>query len=801
MVRRIEKAAVIGSGIMGGGIAALLADAGVETLLFDIVPFNLTDEEKKDPKARYRIVQAGFDNMMKAKPALIMDKSNAARISLCNLEDDFDKLKDCDLIVEVVVENLKVKQELFQKIDKIRKPTAVVTSNTSGLPLKEMSKNCSDAFKEHFMGTHFFNPVRYMHLLELIPGEKTKKEILDFIAEFGEKRLGKGIVWAKDTPNFIGNRIGVHEIMTVMQLLESEGITIDEVDAIMGPAMGRPKTAIFKLSDMVGLDTIHHLAENSYQLLANDERRDVYKVPAWFNKMIENKWLGDKTKQGFYKKEKTPEGKKLSLVLDPAKLEYREAAKPEFESVSAAKKLPTAAQKIKAIVWGNDKAAKFAWKLSALGAIYAANRIPEIADSIVEIDNAMTWGYNLELGPFQAWDAIGVKESVERMEKEGMKVPENVKKMLASGATSFYKVENGKEFYYDLVNGGYKEVKKSAAAISLFNLKGAGKEIKKNESVSLVDLGDDVFCIEFHTKMNAINGQIVDFMAEAIDYVLKNGAGVVIGNQAGGMPGAFSAGGDLAYMGSLAKDKKWSEIDKFIANVHAGLMKAKYAPIPVVAAPYGMTLGGGCEVCLNADRIVAHSELYMGLVEIGAGLLPGGLGMLNLWKKYIKAVPKAAKITDLAGLFLPCFMSVAQAQVTMSAFEAQKKGFLSAKDRIVFNRDLLIGEAKKEVLRMVDEGYAPPKKEKFVVIGREALGMVEAEMLNMRIGMYITPHMEFIAKKIAFVMSGGDVPSGTEITEEQWMKQEREAFVELWQTENTQKMAAHILQTGKPLFI
>ncbi|HOR93221.1 MAG TPA: 3-hydroxyacyl-CoA dehydrogenase/enoyl-CoA hydratase family protein [Spirochaetota bacterium] len=801
MVRRIEKAAVIGSGIMGGGIAALLADTGVNTLLFDIVPFNLTDEEKKDPKARYRIVQAGFDGLMKAKPAAFMDKSNASRISLCNLEDDFDKLKECDLIIEVVVENLKIKQDLFQKLDKIRKPTAIVTSNTSGLPLKEMSKNCSDAFKEHFMGTHFFNPVRYMHLLELIPGEKTKKEVLEFIADFGEKRLGKGIVWAKDTPNFIGNRIGVHEIMTAMKLLESENITIDEADAIMGPAMGRPKTAIFKLSDMVGLDTIHHLAENSYQLLEKDERREVYKVTPWFNKMVENKWLGDKTKQGFYKKEKTPDGKRLSLVLDPVKMEYREAQKPEFESVSAAKKLPTAAEKIKAIVWGKDKAAQFAWKLTAYDAIYAANRIPEIADSIVEIDNAMTWGYNLELGPFQAWDAIGVKESVERMEKEGMKVPENVKKMLASGATSFYKVENGKEYYYDLVNGGYKEVKKSEAAISIFNLKGAGKEVKKTNSISLIDLGDGVFCFEFHSKMNAINGEIVDFMLANIDYVKENGVGAVIGNQAGGMPGAFSAGGDLAYMGSLAKAKKWSEIDKFIANVHTSQLAAKYAPIPVVAAPYGMTLGGGCEVCLNADRIVAHAELYMGLVEIGAGLLPGGLGMMNLWRKYLKSVPKAAKITDLAGLFLPCFMAVAQAQVTMSAFEAQKKGFLGAKDRIVFNRDLLIGEAKKEVLRMVDEGYAPPKKEKFAVLGREAQGMVDAEMLNMRIGMYITPHMEFIAKKIAWVMSGGDVPSGMEIDEAHWLKLEREAFVELWQTENTQKMAEHILQTGKPLFI
>jgi len=801
MVRRIEKAAVIGSGIMGGGIAALLADTGVNTLLFDIVPFNLTDEEKKDPKARYRIVQAGFDGLMKAKPAAFMDKSNASRISLCNLEDDLNKLKECDLIIEVVVENLKIKQDLFQKLDKIRKPTAIVTSNTSGLPLKEMSKNCSDAFKEHFMGTHFFNPVRYMHLLELIPGEKTKKEVLEFIADFGEKRLGKGIVWAKDTPNFIGNRIGVHEIMTAMKLLESENITIDEVDAIMGPAMGRPKTAVFKLSDMVGLDTIHHLAENSYQLLEKDERREVYKVTSWFNKMIENKWLGDKTKQGFYKKEKTPDGKRLSLVLDFAKLEYREAQKPEFESVSAAKKLPTAAEKIKAIVWGKDKAAKFAWKLTAQDAIYAANRIPEIADSIVEIDNAMTWGYNLELGPFQAWDAIGVKESVERMEKEGMKVPDNVKKMLASGATSFYKVENGKEYYYDLVKGGYKEVKKSEAAISIFNLKGAGKEVKKNNSISLIDLGDGVFCFEFHSKMNAINGDIVDFMLANIDYVKENGVGAVIGNQAGGMPGAFSAGGDLAFMLGLARAGKFDEIDGFIRKVHTGIMATRYSNYPVVAAPYGLTLGGGCEVCLSADRIVAHADLFMGLVEIGAGLVPGGCGMINLWRRFITSKPEDAKVTDYGGFFLNAFMAVAQAKVSNSADQARTRGFLGAADRIVMNRDNLIGEAKKEVLKMVDDGYAPPIKKNIPVFGREAHGMVWAEMNNMKVGGYITPHMEFIAKKICICMSGGDVPCGTAVSEEHLMTLEREAFVDLWKTENTQKMAENIMTTGKPLFL
>lgn len=797
MIRRIDKAAVIGSGIMGGGIAALLADSGVDTLLLDIVPPNLTDAEKKDPKARNKIVQTGFDNLMKAKPALVMDKENTKRITIGNLEDDINKLKECDLIIEVVVENLKIKQQLFAKVEKVRRADAIITTNTSGLPLQEISKGLSKQFKEHFMGTHFFNPVRYMHLLELIPGPNTKKEILKFMAEFGEKKLGKGIVWAKDTPNFVGNRIGVYSIVDILPTMKEMGMTIPEVDAIFGPAMGRPKTAIFKLSDMVGLDTINHLADNSFELLKKDERREAYKLPEWFKKMIANKWFGDKTKQGFYKKEITPDWKKKTLVLDLDKLEYKEAPKVTFPCLEEAKKKKTAAEKINAVVWGDDKAAKFAWKVTASGCIYAANRIPEIADNITEIDNAMVWGYNNELGPFQTWDAIGVKKSVARMQKEGMKVPNNVKKMLAKGAKSFYKTERGKEYYYDLVRGGYKEITRNPSAILLKNC----KEVSKNPSTSLIDIGDGVFNFEFHTKMNAINFEMIESTVKALEYVGKNGVGMVIGNQAGGMPGAFSAGGDLAFMGAAAKAGKFKEINDGIALLHDAMQAIRYSKFPVVAAPYGMTLGGGCEYCLASHRIVAHTETYIGLVEIGAGLLPGGLGMLNFWRKVISNVPKAVKFSDIPAYFLPCFMSVAQAQVAMGAFEARKKGMLGPQDRIVFNRDLQIGEAKKEVLKMVEEGFVPPMREPVLVAGREVQGMVLAEMLNMKSGNYITPHMEHIAKKIAFVMSGGDVIQGTRIPEEQWMRQEREAFVDLWRTENTQKMADHILATGKPLMI
>ncbi|MDO9265165.1 MAG: 3-hydroxyacyl-CoA dehydrogenase NAD-binding domain-containing protein [Desulfosalsimonadaceae bacterium] len=801
MQRRIRKVAVIGSGIMGGGIAALLAGAGVEVLLLDIVPFNLTDDEKKDPKARNRMVQAGYDAALKSKPPLFYDKKDASMISIGNLEDDFNKLADCDWIIEVVVENLKIKKELFKRIEGVRKPGSVISSNTSGIPLKDMSADLNKEMRQHFLGTHFFNPVRYMHLLELIPGEETLPEVLDFISSYGEVMLGKGIVWAKDTPNFVGNRIGIHGIGKAMQIMLEDGLTIPEVDAIFGAPMGRPKTAIFKTSDLVGLDTMSHVSTNTYDLCVADEERNTFIVPDFVKKMVENKQLGNKTKGGFYKKELTPEWKTIRKVINPATGEYEEYGKVEFPCLDAAKKAATTAEKLQAVVYGDDKGAKYAWKVAVAGFIYSANRIPEISDTIVEIDNAMKWGYNFEMGPFESWDAIGVAKSVAKMEAEGMTVPANVKKMLASGATSFYKLEGSKRMYFDFASDSYKEIKTSPKAIVLADLRANGKVVKSVPSCSLIDLGDGVYNIEFHSKMNALNGEMLDFMKEAGEYVRQNGVGMVIGNQAGGMPGAFSAGGDLSYMLGLAKAGKFDEIDTFIKGVHEGIMGTKYAPYPVVAAPYGLALGGGCEICLSADRIVAHTDLFMGLVEIGAGLVPGGGGMIHLWRNYIDSAPTIAKITDLGGLFVQAFMCVAQAKVSSSAADARNNGFLRPTDRIVANKDNLIGEAKKEVLKMVDDGYAPPKKKKTAVFGREAQGMIWAEMLNMKSGGYITPHMEFIAKKIAVCLAGGDVPQGTLVDEEHLMTLEREAFVDLWRTENTQKMAENIMKTGKPLFL
>ena len=799
MSRKIKQAAVIGSGVMGGGIAALLASAGIKTLLLDIVPFDLTDEDKKDPVARNRIAKAGFDTILTSKPSLLMQKKDASLISIGNLEDDFNKLADCDWIIEVVVENLKIKQDLFKRIEPVRKAGSIVSSNTSGIPLKSMSEGLSLEFKQHFLGTHFFNPVRYMHLLEIIKGKETLPEFLSFMGDFGERLLGKGIVWAKDTPNFVGNRIGVQGMVKAMQLMVQEGLTITEVDALFGQAMGRPKTAMFKTTDLVGLDTMGHVAKNTYDLVTEDEERDSFVIPEFVDKMIEKNLLGKKVKSGFYKTELTPEWKIIRKVINPETFEYEEYSKPDFPCLAAAKKAKTLPEKMKAIVYGDDRGSAYAWKAVASQLIYSANRIPEISDTIVEIDNSMKWGFNFEMGPFETWDAIGVAEAVAKMEQNNLTVPEKVKKMLAAGNPTFYRTENGKALFYDFAAETYKEVAVSKTIVSLKVLKGADKLIKTCPSASLIDLGDGVFNFEFHTKMNALNGEIIEFMHEALDYVDDNGAGLIIGNQAGGMPGAFSAGADLKFMANLAKEKKYAQMDAFLASGQAGMQRARYSSFPVVAAPYGMTLGGGCEICLGADRIVAHAELFMGLVEIGVGLLPGGGGCLNLYKKLTAGIPDAVTDLDLTKFFLPAFMSIAMAKVSMSAAEARSNGFLGPKDRIVFNRDYQIGEAKKEVLKMLDEGYAPPMKRQLKVAGNAAQGMVHAELFNMQSAKYVSEHDVFLAKRIAFVISGGDVRANSLVDEELILQLEREAFVDFWKQEKTIARVEHMLRTGKPL--
>jgi 3-hydroxyacyl-CoA dehydrogenase len=543
-----------------------------------------------------------------------------------------------------------------------------------------------------------------------------------------------------------------------------------------------------------------HVAKNSYDLCPDDEQRDTLLLPEFITTMVDKKMLGNKTQGGFYKTELTPEWKKLRKVLNVDTLEYEDLERPTFPCLDQAKKKALLEEKIACVLKGDDKGAKFAWKCQANAFQYAANRVPEIADTIVEIDNAMKWGYNFQMGPFETWDAYGVEQAVERMKDEGLDVPENVTQMLAKGVTSFYKLENGIRYYFDFVSGEYKTVPVSKNMVSIAAAKGNNKTVFENASASFVDIGDDVLCLEFHTKMNAINAEIVDSIGKALDYVEENGAGLVIGNEAGGMPGAFSAGADLAFVSKLCHEKKYADIDAFLAKGQAGIQRAKYAPFPVVAAPYGMVLGGGCETCLGADRIVAHSELFMGLVEIGVGLLPAGGGCMNLWKKYVDALPgKTVKEVELAKLFVPAFMKIAMAAVSMSAVQARDNGFLGLADRIVMNRDNLVGEAKKEVLKMVDDGYVPPMKKKIKVMGNAGQGMVNAELFNYLNGKFMSEYDAFLARRIAYVVSGGDVGEGSEITEEAILKLEREAFVDFCKEEKTIARIDHMLKTGKPL--
>jgi 3-hydroxyacyl-CoA dehydrogenase len=705
----------------------------------------------------------------------------------------------CDWIVEVVVENLKIKQDLLKRIEAIRKQDTIVSTNTSGIPLKAMSKGRSKEFKQQFLGTHFFNPVRYMKLLEIIPGEETLPETLEFMSDFGERILGKGIVWAKDTPNFVGNRIGVQGMVKVMQLMLEEGISIAEVDAIFGPAMGRPRTGMFKTADIVGLDTLAHVAKNTYEMIEGDEDRDSFVLPEFVNTMIAKNLLGKKSQSGFYKTELTPDWQKIRKVIDPATLEYEEAKRPELPCLDEARNAKTLPEKMKTVVYGEDKGAKFAWKAVAGNLIYAANRIPEISDTIVDIDNAMKWGFNLEMGPFETWDAIGLKASVARMQKDGFEVPDKIQEMLKDGHTSFYKTRNGTVFFFDFESQNYKERIVSKNIVSLASLKALEKVVKTSDSATLIDLDDGVFCLEFHTKMNSLNQQIIEALHEAGEFVDSEGIGLVIGNQAGGMPGAFSAGANLDDVVAAAKDNQYDGIELMVRDLQYGLQDLRYASFPVVSAPYGLTLGGGCEVCLASDKIVAHAELYMGQVEIGVGLIPAGGACLNLMKKFLSSMPDVVTDFDVAKFFLPVFMAIAMAKVSTSAADARANGFLGPRDRIIFNRDYLISEAKKDVLKMVDEGYAPPPKRKIKVLGQAAQGMVNAEISNMLNGKFISEYDAFLAKKIAYVISGGDVRDNAQIEEDVILTLEREAFIELLKEEKTLARIDHMLATGKPL--
>jgi 3-hydroxyacyl-CoA dehydrogenase len=802
----IKKAAVLGAGVMGANIAAHLTNAGIECYLLDIIPFELTEDDKKkgltekSPAWRNRFAANGLAGATKSKPASFYAKSNASMIRIGNFEDDLKLLADCDWVCEVVVENLKIKQELFAKLEKIVKPNCIVSTNTSGLPIKDISAKFGAALKKHFLGTHFFNPPRYMKLMEIIPGAETDKEIVAYMTKFSEEVLGKGAVICNDVPNFIGNRIGVYDLSNAVRVMMEKDMKIEDVDAIVGMALGRPGTAIFGTMDLVGLDIGLHVSKNLYDAVPNDECRDIFQSAEFLDKMIANKWLGNKTKGGYYKKVKDEKGKNVKMAIDWKTLEYHPAQKPKFESISAAKKKADdgVAAMMKIAFNGEDKAGEYVREYLCNNFIYSANRIPEICDTIVEIDNAMKWGYNQQLGPFESWDAVGVKEAVEVMKKLGKKVPAKIEEMLKKKCTSFYKVDSkGVKSYYDFKKKGYVKMDENPKIILLPGLKERKKIVKENVAASLVDIGDGVVCLEFHTKMNSISADMIQMISESCDIVNKDFTGMVVANHDQRM---FSAGADIFGVLCAISEKQWDDLEKMVAGLQNALMKMKYLPKPVVTAPAGMALGGGCEIAMHGDYCLANGETYMGLVEVGVGVLPAGGGCKELLVRLTEGIPSGCVE---AGMNLQynigkAFENIATAKVATSAQEAQELGFIRKTCAINMSRDMQIYEAKQIVLGM-SKFYKPPKPALIPVMGENFRGLVEGIIMNMYYGKYISDYDLFVSRKIAYVLSGGDCPEGTYVTEQEILDLEREAFISLCGQQKTQDRISAMLSTGKPL--
>ena len=797
---RIEKAAVLGAGTMGAQIAAHLANAGIPTLLLDIVPRELTPEEAargltlEAKEVRCRIARAGLEAAQKAKPAAFFTPERAALVSVGNFDDDLAKLKDCDLIIEAVVENLEIKRRLYEQVEQHRRPGAVVASNTSGIPLRQLAEGFAEDFRAHFLGTHFFNPPRYMKLLELIRTEWTKPEVSCAMYGFLDQRLGKGVVIAKDRPNFIANRIGTYGAMVTIKTMLEDGYSIEEVDKLTGQTVGRPKTATFRTFDLVGLDVFTHVVKNLYEALPEDEEREVFVAPEFLTQMVERKLLGNKTKGGFYRKVKGEQQE--ILTLDIAKLEYRPQEKVKFPALEMAKNIEDTRERLKSLVWSQDRAGAFLWKTMSRTLRYAAARIPEIADTVVEVDRAMRWGFNWELGVFEAWDAIGVEKSVARMRAEGYSIPANVELMLAAGAQSFYKTESGQQFYFDFAAGEYKPVAEQPGVIILKSLKEREKVIKRNAGASLVDLGDGVACLEFHSKMNALGGDTIQMMKQALAEVEKNFVGLVVGNQ-----GAhFSAGANVMLMLLEAQEENWEELDLMVRVFQKSVMSLRYSPKPVVAAPFQLALGGGCEVVMHSDRARAAAESYIGLVEVGVGIIPAGGGTKEMTMRALDSIPKGLEEADPFPFIKRAFETIALAKVATSAEEARSLGFLRDEDSISMNSDRLIADAKQEVLALAAAGYTQPQQRTDILaLGLSALATLKLGIHQMKRAGFISDHDALVGEKLARIMTGGDLNHPTRVSEQYLLDLEREAFLSLAGTRKTQERMGYLLKTGKPL--
>ncbi|MBC7566619.1 MAG: enoyl-CoA hydratase/isomerase family protein [Pedobacter sp.] len=784
MNKKINKVAVLGSGIMGSRIACHFANIGVEVLLLDIAP-------KEGPKNS--IVETALQMAVKTNPSPIYSKKVLNKITTGNFEDDMSKISNVDWIIEVVVENIDIKKKVFDQVEQFRKVGTMVTSNTSGIPIHMMAEGRTEDFQANFCGTHFFNPPRYLRLLEIIPTSRTNPEIVDFLMHYGDQFLGKTTVLCKDTPAFIANRVGVYSIMALLHLVEKMDLTVEEVDKFTGPALGRPKSATFRTTDVVGLDTMIKVSKGLYDNCPDDKAHDLFKLPGYVEKMEVNKWLGDKTKQGFYKKIKTPEGKTEILALDLKTLEYRPQQKVKSATLDMTKQIENVKDRMKVFVSGKDKAAEL-FRASFFGLFeYVSDRIPEISDELYRIDDAMRAGFGWDLGPFEVWDAVGILEAVQGMKDYGHEAAAWVHELLAAGFTTFYKVEDGINKYYDIPSKAYKAVPGTEAFIILDNLR-ANKVIWKNSGASILDLGDGILNVEFHSKMNTIGGDTLQAINKAIDLAEKDYRGVVIGNDGAN----FSAGANVGMIFMMAVEQEWEELNLAIRVFQNTSMRIRYSSIPVVVAPHNLTLGGGCEFSLHADHVQLNAETYMGLVEFGVGVIPGGGGTKEF---ALRASDEYKEDQIVQNALKDRFLTIGMAKVSTSAVEAFELGYLQ-KDKysISMNRSRLIADAKAKAIEMADAGYTKPVPRKDIkVLGKQGLGIVYAGANTMYSGHYISEHDKKISEKLGYVMCGGDLSSPTEVTEQYLLDLEREAFLSLCGERKTLERLQSIVTKGKPL--
>lgn len=791
MKRTIKKAAVLGSGIMGSRIACHFANIGVEVILLDIVPRDLSDKEKENPAARNKLVNEALQSAIKSNPSPLYDKSKARLIETGNFDDDMKRIKDVDWIIEVVVENLDIKKSLFEKVEQHREPGTLITSNTSGIPIHLMLDGRSEDFQKHFCGTHFFNPPRYLRLLEIIPTPKTDPEIVDFFMHYGDLYLGKETVLCKDTPAFIANRIGVYGMMSTIHVVDELGLTVNEVDKLTGPVIGHAKSATFRTSDVVGLDTLVNVSNNLYAALEKDESRDKFKLPRVVQKLSDEKWLGDKTGQGFYKKVKK-DGKSEILELNLKTFEYEEKSKAKFDVMDKTKNMEDVRDRLPVLLKDEGKAGEFYRKTFYDLFKYCSNRIPEIADELYRIDQAVAAGFAWELGPFESWDVLGVEETSSKMKEAGMEPAKWVDEMLSAGNKAFYKFENGKKHYYDIPSKSYKVIPGTEGLVFLDAYK-ANNVVWEKAGATIYDIGDGVLNLEFHTKMNSVDADVIEGINTAITMAEKDYRGVVIGNEGQN----FSAGANLAMLFMYAVDQEFDEIDLMVRTFQNTMTKARFSSVPVVAATSGLVLGGGCELSLHCDAIQAHAESYVGLVEVGVGLIPGGGGTKEMT---LRAADDFTPGDPELNTLQEYFMNIATAKVATSAAEARNMHILRGGDEITLNRTRLLTDAKEKVLAMADAGYTQPvERTNIKVQGKAALAMFHAGISGMQYGSYISEHDKKIGQKLAWIMAGGDLSAPSEVSEQYLLDLEREAFLSLCGEPKTLERIQSILFKGKPL--